>query len=169
MEQCTLCGRLKELLPNTTYCSQCVSLKGLINSSYYGQCSSSRHRGHTPPEYDKQEYYLWFTNQENCSTLYQAYVESNYDTKLKPSVDRKDDSKGYSFSNIRLVTWRENNSKSFQKPKRVEQRYKGEMVIDTFESIQLAADSVGARYQNISACCNGRQKSAKGFTWHFID
>jgi hypothetical protein len=27
---------------------------------------------------------------------------------LKPSVDRLDDYKGYSFSNIRLVTWQDN-------------------------------------------------------------
>lgn len=40
--------------------------------------------------------------------LYTEWVASGNVTELKPSVDRLDDYRGYSFDNIRLVTWKDN-------------------------------------------------------------
>ena len=36
------------------------------------------------------------------------WVNSGYKRDMKPSIDRLDNSRGYSFDNIRLVTFREN-------------------------------------------------------------
>lgn len=37
-----------------------------------------------------------------------------------------------------------------------------------FETISDAADYVGGAYQNIAACCNGKRKTAYGFSWKWL-
>jgi hypothetical protein len=41
-----------------------------------------------------------------------AYVMSGYLHQLRPSVDRKDDSKPYTLDNIQIMTWAENSQKA---------------------------------------------------------
>ena len=50
----------------------------------------------------------------NFKVLYNNWVESNYDKKKKPSIDRIDDFKGYSIGNIQLTTWELNKEKQTQ-------------------------------------------------------
>jgi len=38
-----------------------------------------------------------------------------------------------------------------------------------YSSVKSAADDVGVKYPNISACCSGRQQTAGGYTWRFYD
>lgn len=40
--------------------------------------------------------------------------------------------------------------------------------IEYFPSISEAARQTSTAYQNISACCHGRQKTAKGFKWRLV-
>lgn len=40
-------------------------------------------------------------------------------------------------------------------------------LINEFESISLAAKSINGSQSNISACINGRKKTAYGFKWIF--
>jgi hypothetical protein len=47
---------------------------------------------------------------KNFKVLYKNWVKSGYEKNFRPSVDRLDSTKGYSFDNIRLVTWKENNN-----------------------------------------------------------
>ena len=35
----------------------------------------------------------------------------------------------------------------------------------TFENARIAAESTGANYKNISACCRGKRKTAAGYKW----
>jgi hypothetical protein len=48
----------------------------------------------------------------NFYELYNNWIDSGYKKSDKPSVDRIDDYKGYSFDNIQLMTWKENNKKN---------------------------------------------------------
>lgn len=38
-----------------------------------------------------------------------------------------------------------------------------------YTSVKSAADDVGVRYPNISACCSGRQQTAGGYTWKYYE
>lgn len=38
----------------------------------------------------------------------------------------------------------------------------------TFENARIAAESTGANYKNISACCRGKRKTAAGYKWSFL-
>ena len=44
--------------------------------------------------------------------LFLKWQSSNYKRNLAPSIDRKDDTKGYSFENITVMTWKENDKKA---------------------------------------------------------
>ena len=50
-------------------------------------------------------------NNNDFNIIYDRWVALNYDKDEKPSFDRIDSKKGYSFDNIQIMTWRENNIK----------------------------------------------------------
>lgn len=83
---------------------------GLIIKIYNSQLRSSKKRNHEKPKYTLEELKKWFYKQHNFDELYINWVNSNYDKKLTPSCDRINNYKGYSFDNIRLVTWYENKN-----------------------------------------------------------
>ena len=87
------------------------TIDGLISKIYGQQKQSSKKRGHQPPTYSKELLHRWITAHVIFQELYDNWIASNYEKDLVPSVDRLDDSKGYSFDNIQLMTWKENNAK----------------------------------------------------------
>jgi len=166
-------------------CKPCVSIQyekylktknGLISRICSNQKGNSKTRGHNPPSYTKQELKDWLFNQELFHVLYEKWVESGYQKDLKPSVDRKDDYKGYSFGNIQLVTWMENKGKqnediflarstSGECCKSVLQYDKQMNFISEYHSSYHASRELKITQSNISACCADNRKFAGGFIW----
>jgi len=86
------------------------SLKGMTASIYHGQVRSSKIRGHVPPNYTLSEFRVWCFMQPNFNELYINWIESDCKRILKPSADRSENDKPYTFDNLRLVTFSENIS-----------------------------------------------------------
>jgi hypothetical protein len=57
---------------------------------------------------DKEDFYLWSMNSFDFKYLFEKWIESNYDRKLTPSIDRIDSKKGYCFGNMQWITFSEN-------------------------------------------------------------
>jgi len=57
----------------------------------------------------KQEFYDWALSCDEFHRLYNAWVASEYDRKLTPSVDRVDSTRGYETGNMEWVTHSENS------------------------------------------------------------
>lgn len=89
-----------------------TSRVGLIAAIYSGQKQSSKARKHPPPAYSRDELTEWLYSKTSFNNLYDKWVESGFKRKLRPSCDRLDDNKGYSFDNIQVITMTENQTKS---------------------------------------------------------
>lgn len=57
----------------------------------------------------KDEFYAWALSSAEFHALYDAWVESGYDRRLSPSVDRVDSHLGYVVGNMRWLTHSENS------------------------------------------------------------
>jgi len=82
--------------------------KGVVRVIYKTQKSNSKRRNMPAPDYTKEELREWLYK-NNFKKLYDNWVKNNYEKMLKPSVDRKDDFKPYTFQNITLGTWKDNH------------------------------------------------------------
>lgn len=87
--------------------------KGVIRVMYKSQKFNSKRRKIKPPLYSKADLAIWLYNND-FKVLYDNWVFSGYLKDFKPSIDRFDDYKPYSFDNIRLIIWKENREKQYQ-------------------------------------------------------
>ena len=94
--------------------------------------------------------------------VFKGAYEAIYNTLNKPTLVTKD--KHYSLQN---TTFKEacdvsNNT-------RIIAIIKGNDTVGIYNSIKEAADAIGGTPAHISACCSGKRKSHKGFTFKYID
>ena len=149
---------------------------GLVMVLYSHQKGSSRKRHHSLPEYNLSELKEWAFSQPVFHKLYDDWAQSGFDKMKAPSIDRKDDYKGYSFDNIQLMTWNENKNKGHsdrrngvnnKKNKSVLQ-YSGQgCFIKEFHSHREASRATDTPRASISKCCRGLTGSAGGFIWKY--
>ena len=99
-------------------------------------------------------------------------MKHNYDSKYKPSIDRINCKKGYTFNNIHFLTWEENHYKQKIdvrfKAKKIYQ-IKDNKIIAKYPSAKFAADKFGISALTIYRCCNGKQKSAGNYQWKYFE
>jgi hypothetical protein len=192
---CSICQEIKPLsffnnhkttLDGLRYlCKQCEKIarknylrtkKGLVSQIYATQRKSSKKRGHQNPSYVNSELYKWMISQVNFEELYLNWIKSDYSKDLRPSVDRLDDYKGYSLSNIRLITWIENNNKGYRDSKNginnkgsrsVIQLSLDNEILGDFYSMTIAGKTLSVSLGNINSCCNNKRKTAGGFKWKY--
>lgn len=86
-----------------------------LRNIWSSQRASSERREHPMPEYSRTEFVDRFVNDPKFVKLYDDYIESGKQKGLSPSFDRIDETKGYSFENIQLMTWDENRKRLRQK------------------------------------------------------
>jgi len=150
--------------------------RGIITKIYNHQKDGSIKRGHVPPAYTKEELYDWCMSQHIFHNLYDLWVISSFDKKQKPSIDRIMDSDGYKFSNIQIMTWRENHKKGYEDRrsgknkktlKAVQQLTKDGVPISDHYSISQASRDTGVNLHNIQSVCSGKRKTAGGFRWRY--
>lgn len=77
---------------------------GVIRVIYKTQKRHQKIRGHGCMVYSRSELSSWMY-ENGYKDLYDQWVMSGYDSMMKPSVDRLNSLNGYSFDNIRLITW----------------------------------------------------------------
>jgi len=140
--------------------------RGMFLVIYSSQLKSSVARGHNEPEYTQEELWEWINKQINFDSLYLNWVKSGYESRMKPSIDRLDNSVGYRFDNIRLVTWGENEQKEIDSKKKKVICSIGE-ISKEYESLNSAMRDTGVHINNISQCCRKIRKTAGGYKWKF--
>jgi len=144
------------------------TVNGLITQIYSRQKSSSIKRGHPKPDYSKKELHNWIVSNVVFLELWKSWVVSGFNNMEKPSVDRLDDSVGYTFSNIQLVTWRENLRKARLSSRTPIAQIKDGEVVHVYKSATEACMKSGVCQPSITFVCRGKRKSAGGFQWRYI-
>ena len=195
MKQCTKCEKEVELSmfgkqSNSkdglnTWCFNCCkqyqdeykkSIRGVVKNSLRVQRVNSVKRGHEKPNYSLDELYEFALNSDCFNQIYSDWVNSDYDTWLKPSFDRINNEKGYSFDNIKITTRYENVKRSWQERKdcKIIDRHRSVIqmnmdgnVLGVFSSISEAHRSTGVFNSNISYACSGKRKTAGGYKWKY--
>ena len=110
--------------------------------------------------------------------LYNEWVTSGYDKYAKPSLDRIDDYKGYSFDNIQLMTWGENDTKGSldvrnginnKHSKAVLQYDLNGNFIKEYYSMAQAERETGVSHSNISNVCQHKRYliTSGGYKWEY--
>ena len=156
------------------------SKKGVITIIYGRQRTSSKERGHPMPTYDNKSLQDWLQNDWLFDLLWNNWVNCGYIKDTKPSLDRLDDTKGYTPDNIQLGTWADNNNKAIRDkssgklkasvPLRpVSQFTKSGEFIDEYFSLSEAARQSGVNVHNIWNNLNNICKSSGGFVWKYKD
>jgi hypothetical protein len=60
---------------------------------------------------NKEAFYAWSKRSKKLKLLWAAWLKSNYDRRLCPTVDRIDSSLGYTIDNMQWITHAENSAK----------------------------------------------------------
>ena len=153
----------------------------VIKKIYLGQVQSSRKRNHNPPSYTKEQHLQWLINDWVFNLLYENWVNCGYINLMKPSIDRINDDKGYSFDNIQIMTWGENKAKGYISNlhlkitrKKVLQLNIGGHIIKEFDSMVDVRRQGGFSKTRVIECCKknlnlkqGEYKTMRGFVWKY--
>lgn len=189
MRKCNICLKEKESkyfnIWNNNKCKECVNkyvreynctIDWLITKMYSAQRRRSEERWHSLPSYTNKQINHWVRSQSNFLELYNNRKISWYNRSLIPSIDRLDDYKWYSFDNIRLTIWRENNIKWSKDRKNWINNKMNRCVIwiniTTWEIIEFYSMSEASRVTwagiwHICSCCKWNIKSAWGYIWKY--
>lgn len=132
----------------------------------------SKRRGDKYPEFTKEDLRNWLY-ENRLQEKWIEYLESGCDKNKKPSIDRIDDYGIYEFSNMQLITWKENllkgvngkkhhnNSKNQNLTKAVfVWNKKGELVKEC-KCYRDAADFLDCHLVSISRATTGKRKTIK--------
>ena len=128
------------------------------------------------PTYSKSELFDWVIYQSEFESLYSDWKGSGFLKGKKPSVDRLDDYKGYSFDNIRLTTWEDNNNRSHRDmingvnnklSKSIKQLTLDGNVVNQYYSLMNAHRETGVDFRNISRAALSNGVSG-GYKWAYV-
>lgn len=92
------------------------TLTGWFNTHYKRMQQIERVKFGRDLTFDRWDLEKWIIDNyyDEFTTLFKNWTLNNYNSDDVPSIDRLDDSKGYSFDNMRIVTWREDREKNMQ-------------------------------------------------------
>lgn len=143
------------------------SPKGVLNTIYRNQLTKQKRKG-IKVNYTYEEFKNKYLEDDIYLKLYNNWLKSGYLSDYKPSFDRIDNKKDYSFDNLQIITWKENNDKGRKENyKKVDMYDLDGNYIKTYNSIIEASKEVNIYKSNISACCKGKSKTSAGYIWKY--
>lgn len=149
-----------------------LSFKGLSANLYAKILERSRRNNKDNSQFTLAEFREWLSKTD-IHRLYGRWKEYGYKTNQRPSVDRIDPLRGYTFDNIQIITAEENRKKGDEEkiilwgiP--VHQISMSGTIIAKYPSIKVASQITGINRNNISTVINKKRKSAGGYHWEAI-
>jgi hypothetical protein len=147
---------------------------GLISSWYSEIKKRSVLRWGIPPIFTSKQLREWVLNKDNFDVfnyLYYNWVMGGYHKLCKPSIDRIDCMKQYTFDNMQILSVKDNIEKGNREIRKYRERGVLQISLPEYEIIGRftspidASEKTGFRCSNISRCCRLERKTAHGFKW----
>lgn len=143
--------------------------KGVLNIIYRNQLLKQKRRG-IKVNYTYKEFKDKYLNDEKYLELYNQWLKNNCLSDYKPSFDRIDNTKDYSFDNLQIMTWRENNAKGRRECMKAVRQYDlSGNYIKAYSSIIEASKEYNINKSNISACCKNKLHKTGGYIWKYAE
>lgn len=159
--------------------------KGLIFEIYRTIKKSIKNHDENLLHFSREDFYSWLDNKPSFINLYEIWENSDYIVDLKPACYKIDSDMPYTLDNLSIATSKQvkekiakdrksgaNHSFNTKISKPVNQYTKDGIFIKKHHSIQAAErylqeiNNDNRRYgTSITACKNGRAKSAHGYVW----
>jgi hypothetical protein len=196
MKTCNHCNETKEFNQFSKgnsnkdgYSGQCKECKakltreyvktilGKLTQIYNSQKKASKDRGHPPPNYSKKELIEYALSKTDFISLFNSWVSSNYDKNLSPSFDRLEDNLPYAFTNLRLVSWKENSEKAYlnrlscktitKQNKKIGKYSMEDVLLETYDSIAKAARDNNVIRTNLNQAVK-HNIPRYGYIWKYL-
>lgn len=151
-----------------------MEINKFITQAYSSVRYKSKRRGHKLPEFTKDELRDWLF-ENGLESKWITYLESGLDKNKKPSIDRIDDYGIYEFSNMQLITWRENMIKGVNGKKHHKNSHNQNLTKPCFiwskegrlikecKTYRSAANYLDCHIVSISRAVTKRRKTLKGY------
>lgn len=149
---------------------------GFLSNLFYNQKGRSKRKNLGEVEYTLSEFKEFVLSENVFHQLFKKWEESGFKMGESPSIDRLDDYKPYSLSNIRITTWDINNKKGHKDRKSGINNKVSKAIIQTnlngifeneFYSIREAGRILGIHNELIGSVCRGKRSSYKGFIYKY--
>lgn len=137
--------------------------EGVLKVLYYNQILSSKVRGHEPPAYSASELVDRFINDSYYLQLHAAWLFGGKQKNDKPSFDRIDTTKGYSFDNIELTTWAINQQRGWDDRKVPVVIFKDGAFVGRFSSQRDAERQLGLKFRGGQRMLRDSGRTSHGF------
>jgi len=145
--------------------------KHISQTIYAHQRDTSRRRNHSEPSYSLSEFREWLLKQPRYRSLlmmHEIKSKVKHRSNSRPSVDRIKDNLPYTFDNMQVMTWEENNDKGIKSRSKAVGQFLNGNLVKEFVSTREAARELGLNQTSISAVCNCIRRTTGGFTFKFI-
>jgi len=160
-------NRKKAILKNREYHRTPI---GWLSKVYATMKHKSKKRKMPLPSFSKQELEWWINkyHKKKLKRLFNNWKKNKYKIDLIPSINRLNNYKPYTLSNIELVTWKINNDKGhISCQKKVIQKDLDNNLIAEYPSIIQASIKNNCKCYNISSVCKGKRNKCAGFKWEY--
>ena len=169
-----------------------IKNKGNIHNwfvtTYNGMRNRNKAKSFGELKFSCEQFEKWVLDNysEKFYLMFEKYVNSGFDKYEKPSIDRIDDYKGYTFDNMQLLNWRENNEKGRKSNKNkiscaeVAKRYCSKTVeqfdlngnfISEYESTHEIERKLGYSSSSIARACRKTKENkntiSHGYIWRY--
>jgi hypothetical protein len=149
-----------------------MKIEDFVRRMYSSIRSRSKRSGNPYPSFSKDELRNWLY-ENNLQSKWINYLESNCNKDKRPSIDRLDDYGIYEFSNMQLITWKENNIKGVNSKKHHtnchNRQHRKSIMISSqtetlfFNSVTDCADYLDVLVSSVSRVLSGKRKTIKKY------